>query len=321
MERVLFLGSYGFHNYGDELCLLEARKLFPAAQHWTHSYNPAYTARCTGITNYIGDRPDIRWLKPSAVVIGGGGVGFLPSIRDHLHWAMDAVQLGARLHIHNIGVAATTIEDRSWLRPRIVELIDGAAEFSVRDRVSVEIARQWTGRVPQLTRYPEVNLDLDYFDWLDDLPADRKLLGLSVTNQAITMEALRANPEPMRAALAEFSGHVVVPVVSGLHPGADDEDDVKGFETFRDLFLKDFEVFAGRFLDRSFISGFYTPQFLRALIARMDVLFAQRKHNCIHAIGAGTRVIGFSNALDDSIGRVFDECANRLPVGSAVLRL
>lgn len=321
MERTLFLGSYGFHNYGDELCLLEARRLYPDSEHWTQSANPAYTARCTGITNYIGARQHIKKLQPTRVVIGGGGVGFLPSIRDHLHWALDAVEGGAKLHIHNIGVAATTIEDRSWLIPSIKSLIDGAVEFTVRDVVSREIAKQWTGRSPELTFYPEVNLGVGYFSDLDILPKERPLLGISVTNQSLTLSALRRNPAPLHDALAEFTGHLVVPVVSCLHPTSPEEDDVDGYLAFKELLLDGFDFFEDQFLDKEYIKTFYSPAFLRALIARLDVLFAQRKHNCIHAIGAGTRVFGFSDAIDDSIKRVFDACESRIPKGSALIRL
>lgn len=321
MERVLFLGSYGFHNFGDELCLVEALKLYPHAQHWTHSANPAYTARCTGVTNFITCRRDIRYLRPTAVVVGGGGVGFLPSIRDHLHWALDAVGMGAKLHIHNIGVAATTAEDRSWLTQNIIDLISGADEFTVRDEVSQRIASRWTGRIPGITLYPEVNLSLEYFQELDVFPVGRRLMGISVTNQKATVDLLRRQPNELREALSEFKDCLVVPVVSCLHPDAPDEDDVNGFLEFKENLLSGFDVLDYPFLDREFIRGFYTPSFIRTLISRLDVLFSQRKHNCIHAIGAGTRVIGFSSVADDSIKRVFDTLENRLPRNSRQMQL
>lgn len=321
MEKVLFLGSYGFYNFGDELCLLESMRMYPHAQHWVHSVDPAYTSRCTGVTNFIHRRVEIQSLRPDVVVVGGGGVGFLPSIRDHLHWARDAVAKGAALRIHNIGVAKTTIQDKSWLVADIVELINNAQEFSVRDQQSWEIAKQWTGREPSITKYPEVNMDMPYFDALNRLPHDRKLLGISVTNQNLTRESLQRSGAVMIEALKPYQDHLVIPVVSCLHKDTQEEDDIEGFQFFRSLFLKEFDVMEDIFLDTDYIRSFYTPQFIRALVGKLNVLFSQRKHNCIHAIGAGTPVVGFSSVVDDSIKRVFDECSLRLPRGSNLLQL
>jgi hypothetical protein len=114
---------------------------------------------------------------------------------------------------------------------------------------------------------------------------------------------------------------VVVPVVSCLHKDTQEEDDIEGFKFFRSMFLQEFEVMEDIFLDTDYIRSFYTPQFIRALVGKLDVLFSQRKHNCIHAIGAGVPVVGFSSIIDDSIKRVFDECSVRLPYGSKLLQL
>jgi hypothetical protein len=64
-----------------------------------------------------------------------------------------------------------------------------------------------------------------------------------------------------------------------------------------------------------------TPRRLKGLIARCAVLVTQRKHNMIHAIGAGVRVIGLHPVEDNSLRRTFVTMANRLPVGSLCLGL
>jgi hypothetical protein len=64
-----------------------------------------------------------------------------------------------------------------------------------------------------------------------------------------------------------------------------------------------------------------TPRNLKGLIARCDALISQRKHNAVHAIGAGVRVIGLHPLEDDSLRRTFVALTHRLAPGSRCVGL
>jgi hypothetical protein len=67
----LFLGSYGYGNLGDELCLIEAVKRFNPEEAWAFSFDPEYTRRTTGVQNFIRYRAEIEQVKPTRVVRDG----------------------------------------------------------------------------------------------------------------------------------------------------------------------------------------------------------------------------------------------------------
>jgi hypothetical protein len=319
--KTLFLGSYGFGNLGDELCLIEAMQAFPSTDAWVYSANPdVTTGSVPSIAGFITDRGQIRALAPERVVLGGGGVGFFPSIRDMLHWMDDAFRIGAKCHIHNIGVA--WMEDRSWAESvQVQRVLGGLASCTVRDHISAFCMRSWPANLsPTITYYPERLLPAD--DALVGLlPRDVPKLGISITGQAAMRHALRENVAKVMAKLTPYRDHAIIPIISTVSATDPEEDDIAGFEVFRGLFLKGFNVGCEEFLDKAWWRANMTPLRLKGLIGGLDAIFTQRKHNLIHAIGAGTRAIGIYPAADDSIARIFYSLRDKMPPDSSQLAL
>ena len=318
--KTLFLGSYGFGNLGDELCLIEAMNAFPSSEVWAFSADPAFTASgVKGIDGYIRERKEIKDLRPERVVLGGGGVGFFPSIRDMLHWMHDAMRLGAVCHIHNIGVA--NMADFSWVEvPEVQKVLANLASCSVRDDMSWMCMQLWPATIkPAITFYPEYLLPADGA-LLPLLPA-KPSIGISVTGQGAMRTALRVNKQLVLDKLAEYPGHAVVPIVSTISLSDPEEDDVAGFEVFRSLCLPDSVVACPMFLDRKWWRANMTPLRLKGLIGGLDVLFTQRKHNLIHAIGTQTPAVGIFPEDDDSIARIFFTLRGKMPPRSSQLAL
>jgi hypothetical protein len=94
-----------------------------------------------------------------------------------------------------------------------------------------------------------------------------------------------------------------------------------GVAAFLREFLPDARIAAPPLLDRAHWRREMTPARLKGLIARCDVLLTQRKHNAVHAIGSGVRVIGLHPMVDNSLRRTFVALANRLPPGSRCVGL
>lgn len=319
--KTLFLGSYGYGNLGDELCLIEAMRAFPSGEAWAFSADPAFTAAgAPGIAGFIRRRAEIQEMRPERVVLGGGGVGFFPSIRDMLHWMHDAMRLGAECHVHNIGMA--WLEDRSWVAaPEVQNVLQGLASCSVRDHVSWFCMQSWPAEVrPRITLYPERLLPADGA-LVPMLPRRRRLLGVSLTGQEMMRRALRENPERVVSRLAPYRGHTVIPVVSTVSLDDPEEDDVAGFALFRELFLGGFDIACEEFLDKSWWRANMTPLRLKGVIGELDVLFTQRKHNLIHAIGTRTPAVGMFPSVDDSIARIFFSLRDEMPPDSSQLSL
>jgi polysaccharide pyruvyl transferase WcaK-like protein len=319
--KTLFLGSYGFGNLGDELCLIEAMRAFPSSEVWAYSNDPAFTASgVAGIHGFIRKRAEIRDLKPDRVVLGGGGVGFFPSIRDSLHWMSDALSIGAKCHIHNIGVA--WLQELDWAKaPEVQAVLSGLSSCSVRDHVSWFAMRAWPGDPrPSITYYPETNLTQD--DALTTmLPDDRPLLGISITGQSLMRAALRGNQDRIKQKLALYQDFTIIPIISTVSLTDPEEDDVAGFWAFKQLFLDGFQVACEEFLDKIFWRDNLTPLKLKGVIGGLDAIFTQRKHNLIHAIGMGTPAVGIYPTVDDSIARIFYTMRDRMPQDSSQLAL
>ncbi len=319
--RTLFLGSFGYGNLGDEACLLEALHHFPTAAAHVCSADPVFTAASVpGLCGFIRERREIAALRPQRVVIGGGGIGFMPSIRDVLHWAADAQGLGAEIHLHNIGVAL--MQDLAWLAaPEVQRVLRGLSSCSVRDDLSCFCMRLWPGApVPRITRYPERMLPPDA-TLLSRLPAGRRLLGISITGQAAMRNALKQDGARVHRWLQDYAGCTVVPIISTVIPGAAEEDDIAGFRHFAAGFLPGFDICCPEFLDPGWWRGNMTALRLKAIIGALDMLLTQRKHNLLHAIGAGVATTGIHPAADDSIARVFYTLRDELAHGSGQLAL
>lgn len=314
----LFLGSYGFGNLGDELCLIEALQHFPTADAVAFSHDPETTARLTPVRRFISRREEIQRLKPKRVVLGGGGLGYWPSLRDSLHWMADARALGAELHIHNIGI--NPINHPEWLGDPVVRQTLGAlASFSVRDHASRGIFAEWQlGPLPTISLYPEVDIAPEPFDL--PLPAGQ-LVGFSFTSRPATRVALARNRDRIRRALDALGDFTAVPVIATHHAVASTEDDIAGFRYFAEELLGGRPIAFEPTLDPAWWRANMTPQRLKYLISRLDLLVSERKHNVIHAIGAGTRFLGVTPVDSDSIVRIVYSLRHRLPDGSSVMAL
>lgn len=302
--RTAFLGSYGFGNLGDELCLIDALKQFPTEDAWVFSARREFTERFVKVQGWFKTRAELWALKPDRIVLGGGGVGFWPSLRDSLHWMYDPSR-GEReveCHVYNIGVGKITHPD--WGSDQIVQnVLTNCASFTVRDHVSRWLCLEWPfKREPGLTFYPERKLAADMT--LAALMPDRPLLGVSITGQRTMLEALKHNIERIRPVLSQFRGYGIVPIISTNHQWEAEEDDVLGFNTFADLFLRDYEIVLPQFLDKAWWHENLTPLRLKGIISKCNFLVSQRKHNIIHAIGSNVPFLAIHPAEDDSLLRI-----------------
>jgi polysaccharide pyruvyl transferase WcaK-like protein len=322
MGRTVFLGAYGHGNLGDELCLMEAMRAFPDAECHAHAVDAEWTMRCVpGLASCFRNLPQLLALAPTRIVYGGGMFGISEAFRAWMPWLVRAAEAGAEIHFHNLGMARIK-SDLGWLDAAARRVIAGAASFTVRDYVSFEmVAEAGLGRTPRITFYPEADITPDFVLAKMLLPQDRKLLGLSIIPLAGMGAALRHDAARVRAVLAEFAGHAVVPIASTVHREREEEDDIAGITAFLAEFLPDAEIAAPILLDRDHWRAELTPARLKGLIARCDTLLTQRKHNAIHAIGAGTRVVGLHPLEDDSLRRTFVALSHRLPQGSRCIGL
>jgi hypothetical protein len=322
MGPTVHLGAFGYGNLGDELCLIEAMQAFPAAEAHAFSVAPGWTRRCVpGLAGCFRDGAEMLALRPARVVFGGGLFGTSEAFAAWMPWIARAAAQGAEVHFHNLGVASLTA-DTSWLDATAQEVIARAASFTVRDFVSVErIAEAGIARLPRITFFPEADIapDPTLADAL--LPRDRRLLGVSVIPSALMRSCLVHDAATVRALLAPFADHAVVPIVSTVHLDTPQEDDMAGCRDFLAAFLPDHAIAAPLLLDRTHWQAEMTPRRLKGLIARCDILLTQRKHNAVHAIGAGVRVIGLHPLVDESLRRTFVALTDRLPPGSRCVGL
>jgi polysaccharide pyruvyl transferase WcaK-like protein len=324
MTVTAFLGAYGYGNLGDELCLMEAMRAFPDGEAHALSVDPDWTLRCVpGLAGCFRTGTELLALRPTHVVYGGGMFGVVEAFRPWLPWLARAEATGAAIHFHNLGVARIK-HDLGWLDDAARGVFARAATLTVRDYVSVEmLAEAGLGRLPRITHFPEADIPADP-SLADALlgPGGPPLLGVSIIATPQMAGCLRHEAARVRQLLAEFAGHAVVPVVSTIHRDATaEEDDLAGALAFLRDFLPDAPVAAPTLLDRAHWRAEMTPVRLKGLIARLDTLVTQRKHNAVHAVGAGTRVIGLHPMEDDSLRRTFVALAHRLPPGSRVLGL
>ena len=86
-------------------------------------------------------------------------------------------------------------------------------------------------------------------------------------------------------------------------------------------YLTDFQLACEPFLNKDWWRANMTPLRLKGLIGGLDVLFTQRKHNLIHAIGTQTPVVGIYPSIDDSIARIFFSLRDMMPIDASQLSL
>jgi hypothetical protein len=176
--------------------------------------------------------------------------------------------------------------------------------------------REWPIRLrPSITYYPERTLPPS-MELTHLLPRDKPMLGISIISQRVMCQALEKNAALIRQHLEGFRDHAIVPIVSTVHLSASEENDIAGFKFFEDLFLRDFDVRCREFLDKSWWLENMTPLRLKGVISQLSTLLSQRKHNGIHAIGSGVRLVGIHPENDDSVPRVFFSLRSRMPLKS-----
>ena len=322
MGPTVHLGAFGYGNLGDELCLMEAMHAFPADRAHAFSVAPDWTMRCVpGLAGCFQDAGQMLALRPARVVFGGGLFGTSDAFRAWMPAMARAEAMGAEIHLHNLGVAALA-PGLDWLDATAAGVIARAASFSVRDFVSVErLAEAGIERMPRITHFPEADIEPDVALADALLPKGRRLLGVSIIPKPRMEACLREDAATVRAALADFADHAVVPIVSTVHLDTPEEDDATGCADFLRDFLPGHEIAAPILLDRAYWHAHLTPRRLKGLIARCDTLVTHRKHNAVHAIGAGVRVIGLHPMIDESLRRTFIALGHRLPPGSRCIGL
>ena len=317
----VFLGGFGFGNLGDEACLKTSYDIYKGDINCVFTHNKLITSKAATFDFYFSDIEDVFniYKDIDTVCIAGGGVGFNPSLKDNLDWALRCMNHGAKLYIHNIGIGKVGHE---WLEkwPALKYPLLNATEFSVRDYRSRAEVLSWGLDInPEISHYPEKNLSVSK-KLKKNIPVG-KYLGLSVTNRQKLWEHISANKEVIRILLSQFSEHRILPIVSTIHAYDAEEHDNVGFLKFCDEFnLKDRITFP-EVCNYDFWLKNTGPEDVKYMISRCDFLISARKHNIIHAIGTGVPFVGIFEHSNDSIPRVFQTLFPEIPKSSSLYPL
>jgi len=323
MSVTAFLGAYGYGNLGDELCLIEAMQRFPGGSAFALGPDPDWTMRVVpGLTGGFQTPAEMLALKPTRIIFGGGLVGRVSTFRTWLPAIATAMEGGAVVHFNNLGIDAA-IADEAWADAAARAVLCAAESFTVRDPPAFEVvARAAFGRLPGITWFPEADLPPDS-SLADALlpPAGRPILGVSIIGNPTMRAAVAADPGRIEAALAPFRGHALLPIISTRHRYSAEENDAAGTAAFIARFLPGQAILAPELLDLGFWRAEVTPPRLKGLIARCTWLVTQRKHNAVHAIGAGVPVLGMTRRANQGLRHAMMALGSRLAPGSRYLAL
>lgn len=320
MAVSVFLGGFGFGNLGDEACLATALKLYATETNCVFSRDDAITRKVASFDLFFNDIEQVFPVYPriDQVILAGGGIGFMPSLRDNIDWALRCKRRGAKVFIHNIGIGKV---GGGWLRewPYLLPVMTEAAEFSVRDFHSrAEVVSWGVGLKPEVSFYPERNHPLSS-TFQPDLPPN--LLGISMNNRGALWNRIEANHDEIRQILSGFPDSPVLPIVSTIHVSDAEEHDQVGFQRFVEMFGLHNRVVGREFADPTYWREHLGPAEIKTLVSRCSFLISARKHNIVHAIGCGVPFLGMFEAENDSIPRVYQTLFPHLAKGSSLYPL
>lgn len=322
MSVSIFLGGFGFGNLGDEACLATSYRLYKSEINCAFSYDELITSKAGHFDYYFRDIESVfaHYPKINRVVIAGGGVGFIPSFKDNLDWALRCKERGADVIVHNVGIGKIGREwASSW--PYLVPVLSEAKEFSVRDYRSKSEVQSWgLSLSPTISFYPERNLDIDR-KFENRFSQDSRYLGISVNNRPALWTVLHDNEAVLHEVLAKFHAHKILPIISTIHALDEAEHDNTGFNKFADQFhLKDRVVFE-ELCDYQFWRENVGPADIKFLISKCQFLLSARKHNIIHSIGSSIPFLGIFEFDNDSIPRLYQTLYRFIPENSSLLPL